>query len=175
MSTDQPRSRGRVAVPDAPPSSASGESAESEPPRRGLEVGLLPLVLSIVGTILVAAIITLVVLSGRAESDPAATHTSAATDVSAISESPTVKLTPAKPQMYIEVSHPGLRKGDVLQVAVGFEPDQIDSSQRVTLPAGVTRHSLTVGPRVQVCAQARVVRGPAESSWSQPQCEVQPR
>lgn len=165
---------------DAGPAEAAS-SPEPGPPQRGLSVGLIPLILSIVGTIVVAALVTLIYLSGRDAPEPAATMTSAATDVVAITGRPNVTVSAGSQNlMYVDITYDGALEGDRYRVVVmsghrDGDPDaeEFDNTRFVTLPAGENQYRVSVAPGVELCAHARVVRGAAESAWSEPRCEVQ--
>lgn len=173
-----PPSRGRVR---ADPRREGAGTADS-PPRKGVTVGLIPFVLSIIGLVVVGVLVALVYLSGRDEPPAAATYTSAATDVVAISGRPSVALTvsPSDSNMYVDVTYPDMLGTDRVQVVVmtgsrddGLEAEDFDDTQRVNLPEGQTQYRVNVAPNVRFCAKARVVRGAAESAWSDHKCEVQ--
>ncbi|MCM3555981.1 hypothetical protein M3697_12830 [Janibacter melonis] len=174
-----PPSRGRVRRDDPP---APAPSDEPEAPRRGLTVGLLPFVLGVLGLVLVSLVVLLVYLSGRDEPEPAATYTSAATDVDAITGAPTVTLTPASSGhvMTVEIAYDGAAEDDRYRVVVmsgrpqgDLDATEFDLSRGVTLAPGVSQYRVSITSGVRLCAQARVVRGAAESAWSSTKCEVQ--
>ncbi|OAB88623.1 hypothetical protein AWH69_02135 [Janibacter melonis] len=180
MSTPPPAPprRGRVRRDDPAPT----PDAEAGPPSRGLTVGLAPLLLSVLGLAVVSLVVLLVYLSGRDGPEPAATYTSAATDVVAITGTPVLAVTSASsgPVMTVEASYDGASEGDqyrvlVMSGAAQGDPDaqDFDESRSVTLAPGVSQYRVSVASGVRLCAKARVVRGSSESAWSSTKCEVQ--
>lgn len=174
-----PPSRGRVRADRAP---AEPARPDPEPEGRGVSVGLIPFVASVLGFVLVALVVLLVYLSGRDEPEPAATYTSAATDVVAITGTPTLTVSPASsgPVMTVEAAYDGATAGDQYRVLVMSgarqgDPDaqDFDESRSVTLAPGVSQYRVSVAAGVRLCAKARVVRGSSESAWSSIRCEVQ--
>ena len=143
--------------------------APPEPPRRGIEVGLLPFVASIVGILLAAGIIGGVLWATRDGADPVATtHTDPTQPGGALSGRPTLQVEPDGTTLVWTMDFEGLQEGDVFMLSTGPEPDAVTGDpvrvDGTTLKQGVS-------PGEQRCGMVQVVRGSQRSGWSDVQCE----
>lgn len=140
-----------------------------DPPRRGIEVGLLPFVASIVGVLLVAGTIGGVLWATRDGAGPvAATHTDPTQPGGALSGRPTLQVEPEGTTLVWTMDHEGLQEGDVFMISTGPGPDEVTAEpvrvDGTTLEQGVS-------PGEQRCGMVQVVRGSQRSAWSDVQCE----
>jgi hypothetical protein len=142
----------------------------SEPPSRGIQVGLLPFVASIVGVLLVCGIIGGVLWVTRDGADgPVSTHTEASQPGGAITGTPELDVHLDGQTLVFTFEYEGLEEGDYFEISTGGDPDSVKGT-----PVRVDGRELRVGlaPGVQQCGMVRVVRGTQSSGWSQVQCET---
>ena len=141
-----------------------------EPPKKGIEVGLVPLIASIVGVLLVCGAIGAVLWVTRDGADPPPTTKVDPTQpTGAISGAPDLSVRLDGETMVFTFAYPGLHDGDYFYIRTGEDPDRVTGT-----PVRVdgTEHRLGVSPGVQQCATVQVVRGSQRSGWSQVQCET---
>lgn len=151
----------------------SGQPAAPEPPSKGIEVGLIPFVASIVGVLLVIGIIGGVLWVTRdGEEVSSSTSTGAETPGGALSGRPTLKVSVEGNQLTWTMDYEGLREGDYFKIKTGGAPDAV-TGDAVPLPRGETEYEQTIAPGVRQCGMVQVVRGGGTqtSGWSAVQCE----
>lgn len=141
-----------------------------EPPARGIQVGLLPFIASIVGVLLVCGIIGGVLWVTRdGADDPVSTHTEPSQPGGAITGTPELDVHLDGETLVFTFEYEGLEEGDYFEISTGGDPDSVQGT-----PVRVDGTELRVGlaPGVQQCGMVRVVRGTQSSGWSQVQCET---
>lgn len=150
-----------------------GQPAPPQEPRKGVEVGLLPFIASIVGLLLVAGIIGGVLWWTRdGGEEPGATTTGATQPDGAVIGSPTIELESDGDIFTYTVDYENYQEGDTYRLQKGPDEDSLDAAQPVTLSGGTTTHRSNVGEGRQECARVQVVRGGSQySDWSKPKCE----
>lgn len=152
--------RPRTTPPPPPP----------EPPSKGIEVGLLPFIASIVGVLFVCGVIGGVLWVTREDGDgPVATHTDPTQPGGALAGTPQLDVALDGETLVFTFDYEGLQEGDHFEVRTGGDPDQVTGT-----PVRVdgTEFRVGVAPGVQQCATVQVVRGAQRSGWSQVQCET---
>lgn len=150
-----------------------GQPAAPEPPSKGIEVGLIPFVASIVGVLLVIGIIGGVLWATRdGEEVSSSTSTGAETPGGALSGRPTLKVRVEGSQLVWTMDYEGLREGDYFRIRTGSAPDAVTGNP-VPIPRGETQYEQTIAPGVRQCGMVQVVRGGGTqtSGWSAVQCE----
>lgn len=139
-------------------------------PARGIEVGLLPLIASIVGVLLLCGVVGGVLWVTRDGSDePTATHTDPTQPVGALSGAPELGVTLDGETLVFTFEYPALQEGDYFYIRTGDTPEQVTGT-----PTRVdgTEFRLGVSAGVQQCGTVQVVRGAQRSGWSKVQCET---
>lgn len=140
-----------------------------EPPAKGIEVGLLPLIASIVGVLVIAGIIGGVLWVTRDGSDPPpATNTDPTQPTGALTGTPTLSVTAEGQVLVYSFTYPGLQDGDYFNIKTGPSPEQV-ATKPIRVNASEFRQGLAEG---QQCATVQVVRGGQRSGWSKVQCET---
>lgn len=142
----------------------------AEPPSRGIEVGLWPLIASVVGVLLVCGVIGGVLWVTRDGADPAATtHTNASTPAGALAGAPELTVRLDDDTLVFGFSYDDLQGGDHFSIRTGDSPDRVTGT-----PTRVdsTEFRVGVSPGVQQCGTVQVVRGSQRSGWSKVQCET---
>lgn len=150
-----------------------GQPAAPEPPSKGIEVGLIPFVASIVGVLLVIGIIGGVLwVTHDGEEVSSSTSTGAETPGGALSGRPTLKVSVEGNQLTWTMDYEGLREGDYFRIKTGGAPDAI-TGDGTPVPRGETEYEQTIAPGVRQCGMVQVVRGGGTqtSGWSAVQCE----
>lgn len=150
-----------------------GQPAAPEPPSKGIEVGLIPFIASIVGVLLVIGIIGGVLWATRdGEEVSSSTSTGAETPGGALSGRPTLKVSVEGNQLTWTMDYEGLREGDYFRIKTGGAPDAI-TGDGTPVPRGETEYEQTIAPGVRHCGMVQVVRGGGTqtSGWSAVQCE----
>lgn len=154
----------------APP---SGQPPAPEPPRKGLEVGLLPFVASLVGLLLVVGIIGAVVWFTRDGGDePVATATNATQPNGALSGTPQLTIESDGDVFTYTASYDKYVEGDVYLIQKGPDARALEGAEPVRLKDGETEHDSNVADGLQECARAQVVRGGQSTAWSSMTCET---
>jgi len=149
-----------------------GQPAPPREPKKGIEVGLVPLIASIVGLLLAVVVIGGAVWFTRDGADePAATKTAATQPDGAVLTPPTIEVASDGRDFTYTLDHDGYREGDVLQIQTGRGEDSLDDFDAVPLPAGETQHTSKVGEDQRECGRARLVRNDQYSAWSEPTCD----
>lgn len=158
-------------VRQAPPSGQP--PPPGPPPRKGLEVGLLPFIASIVGLLLVVGVIGGVLWFTRDGGDePVATATNATQPTGALSGRPTLSIASDGDVFTYSVSYGKYVDGDVYLIKKGPDADAVDNAQPVRLEDGVTEYDSNVAEDRQECARAQVIRGGQSTAWSSMKCET---
>lgn len=150
-----------------------GQPAAPEPQSKGIEVGLIPFVASIVGVLLVIGIIGGVLwVTHDGEEVSSSTSTGAETPGGALSGRPTLKVSVEGNQLTWTMDYEGLREGDYFRIKTGGAPDAI-TGDGTPVPRGQTEYEQTISPGVRQCGMVQVVRGGGTqtSGWSAVQCE----
>lgn len=141
-----------------------------EAPSKGIEVGLLPFVASIVGLLLVAGVIGGVLWFTRDGADPPpVTHTDPTQPEGALAGTPTLKVTAQDQVLVYTFEFDGLQDSDYFMIRTGADSEQVTGT-----PVRVegTEWRQGVSPGTQQCGTVQVVRGGQRSGWSQVQCET---
>lgn len=140
-----------------------------EPPAKGIEVGLLPFIASIVGVLLIAGIIGGVLWITRDGGDPpAATKTDPTQPTGALTGTPTLSVTAEGQVLVYSFTYAGLQDGDYFNIKTGPSPEQTET-EPIRVESTEYRQGLAEG---QQCATVQVVRGSQRSGWSKVQCET---
>lgn len=151
---------------------APGRPAPPVEPRRGIEVGLLPLLASVVGLLLVAGVIGGAVWVTDEDAGGAGETTTAATQpAGAIAGPPDLQLESDGETFTYTVGHDQFQEGDVFRVQRGSSERVLPGAEPNRLEPGQTRLQSRVRAGNQECARARLVRGSQISAWSAVKCE----
>lgn len=149
-----------------------GQTPGTEEPKKGIEVGLLPFVASLVGLVLVAGIIGGVLWFTReGAAEPVATNTVASQPEGAITEPPALSVEARGEKIIFTVSHSDYSKGDAYVLRTGPDEEAIKGMYPSYLRDGRTRLEVGVQPGYQACAQAQLTRNDQRSPWSKMACE----
>lgn len=146
------------------------QTPPADPPSRGIEVGLWPLVASVVGVLLVCGVIGGVLWITRDGADPVATtHTDASSPEGALAGAPDLSVRLDGQTLVFGFEYGDLQDGDHFSIRTGDAPDRVTGT-----PIRVDSSEFRVGvsPGVQQCGTVQVVRGSQRSGWSQVQCET---
>ena len=139
----------------------SGQPAAPEPPSKGIEVGLIPFVASIVGVLLVIGIIGGVLwVTHDGEEVSSSTSTGAETPGGALSGRPTLKVSVKGNQLTWTMDYEGLREGDYFKIKTGGAPDAV-TGDAVPLPRGETEYEQTIAPGVRQCGICLLYTSPS--------------
>ena len=153
----------------APP---RGQPAPPPEPTKGLEVGLLPFIASIVGILLVAGIIGGVLWFTReGEEGDVATTTAATQPDGAVDGAPTIEVETDGDVLTYTVSYADYQPGDTYRLVKGPDADALDGAEPWPLRDGETTHESNVGSGERECARVQVRRGSQISAWSKTVCE----
>lgn len=146
--------------------------ATAAPKKKGVEVGLVPLVASIVGALLVLGIIGGVVWWSGRDGDGGSTSTTTDTgpEGGSLQGAPTVKITVEGTYFYYKVSYDGLQDGDKVQIMTAQDADSFQPATAKTVDESLV-HKEHVPKGAKRCVKAQVVRGTQRSAWSEPQCD----
>lgn len=151
---------------------APGQPPAPEEPRKGIVVGLLPFVASLVGLVLVAGVIGGVLWFTReGEPEPVATTTVASQPKGAITEPPGLSVEARGEKIVFTVSHSDYREGDAYVLRTGPDEEAIKGMYPSYLRDGRTVLEVGVQPGYQACARAQLTRNDQRSPWSKMACE----
>lgn len=144
------------------------------PPTKGLDVGLVPFVASIVGLLLVAGVIGGVVwFTGGGTSESVATRTEATQPSGALAGAPALTIDSDGDVFTYTVSYDQYVEGDVYLIRKGPDAEALEGAEPVRLRGGETEHVSNVATGRQECARAQVLRGSQSSQWSSTKCETE--
>ena len=166
------------AAPPGPGGERPSGKDPQEPRPKGIQVGLLPVVLTVVGVLLVVALIVAAVWwTGRDDGETVTTSTSGDPGQAGLGGRPEVEVQPTSeggdPRMSITVSYESLQEDDVVRLRAGEDEQSLEGGGTDwPLAAGETETYEVVSPGARRCYVARVERGDQRTAWSAPRCET---